>query len=552
MSDEPSIGAEPLTDLHPTPSTKDPNPPTFASFAPPSCSPAARSTFQVHQKSPLLAATPPRITRALSQAFPYLSGLNWVAGLLTWTTKDPWESFLVVAAFWAAVLYGDVGLRWAGNVVAVALLVLGMFLRRYRDEPAPTTLDEILETLSSLTTRLNIFFEPFLSLTRFLSTTVTATTTTTRPVLTTLFFRILITTPIWLFFAVYPFQVITTRRVALATGTLILSWHSRPAKVSRTILWRSSLIRAISSYITGLTLVPLPSPPPLPPRKARKSSMSNRDVNPATASSTSVNSLTASPPKRAPTLQIDPSKSTPLTASTAGASPGVKFTFAIYENQRRWLGVGWTSSLFAYERAPFTDEHLQPCPQPEEFALPETPAGSDVRWRWVEGEEWRVEGADGHGKKSKGQEVKDKLGGSGEVGQGWVYYDNQWRDGRRGVDGWGKYTRRRKWYRNAELVEDLGSDTSDSEGEGEVGAQEEEGATEATFSPLASGGDGNGKQRYRRTEHDEDEGDISTDEVPDVIVTLEEDGTGEEKEKYIMEKSVVSGNGVARPPLPPR
>jgi len=163
-----------------------------------------------------------------------------------------------------------------------------------------------------------------------------------------------------------------------------------------------------------------------------------------------------------------------------------------------------------------------------------------------------VEGADGHGKKSKGQEVKDKLGGSGEVGQGWVYYDNQWRDGRRGVDGWGKYTRRRKWYRNAELVEDLGSDASDSEDEGEGGAREEEGATEATFSPLASGGDGKGKQRYRRTEHDEDEGDISTDEVPDVIVTPEEDGTGEEKEKYIMEKSVVSGNGVARPPLPPR
>lgn len=102
------------------------------------------------------------------------------------------------------------------------------------------------------------------------------------------------------------------------------------------------------------------------------------------------------------------------------------------------------------------------------------------------------------------------------------------------------------------MVEDLGSDTSDSEGEGEVGAREEEGETEATFSPLASGEDGKGKQRYRRTEHDEDEGDISTDEVPDVIVTLEEDGTGEEKEKYIMEKNVVSGNGVARPPLPPR
>jgi len=29
----------------------------------------------------------------------------------------------------------------------------------------------------------------------------------------------------------------------------------------------------------------------------------------------------------------------------------------------------------------------------------------------------------------------------------------QWQTGRRGQDGWGKYTRRRKWYRDAELVE---------------------------------------------------------------------------------------------------
>ena len=29
----------------------------------------------------------------------------------------------------------------------------------------------------------------------------------------------------------------------------------------------------------------------------------------------------------------------------------------------------------------------------------------------------------------------------------------QWQNGRRGVDGWGRYTRRRKWYRDAELVE---------------------------------------------------------------------------------------------------
>lgn len=30
---------------------------------------------------------------------------------------------------------------------------------------------------------------------------------------------------------------------------------------------------------------------------------------------------------------------------------------------------------------------------------------------------------------------------------------SQWQNGRRGQDGWGRWTRRRKWYRDAELVE---------------------------------------------------------------------------------------------------
>lgn len=84
--------------------------------------------------------------------------------------------------------------------------------------------------------------------------------------------------------------------------------------------------------------------------------------------------------------------------------------------------------MFAYERAPYTDEHLQPCPSPEEFALPETPEGSGVKWRWVQGQDWRVEGAkgekNGNGSHKK-QDVKDKVGLSGESGEGWVYYDNK-------------------------------------------------------------------------------------------------------------------------------
>lgn len=39
-------------------------------------------------------------------------------------------------------------------------------------------------------------------------------------------------------------------------------------------------------------------------------------------------------------------------------------------------------------------------------------------------------------------------------------HPQQWQNGRRGQDGWGRWTRRRKWYRDAELVEVEDDDTS--------------------------------------------------------------------------------------------
>lgn len=449
-SDPPPHAREPL---EPGPSSsRDPNPPTFAPFAPPTPS-ASRSGYQVAQKSPLLVATPPQITRALSQSHPYVRIGNKVMGLLTWTSGDSWESFLLVAAFWAVVLYGEVLVRYGGNVLVVLALVMGVFLSKFKKNDIHPSLDEILETLQTFTARLNIFFDPFYSVTTFLSVGRTPTTTTTVPALTSLALRTLAVTPLWLLLAVWPLHIITGRRVIITTGTLILSWHSRPAKVTRTILWRSLSIRWACEQLTGLTFTPTPVvPPPLPPRKNGGTPFATPNASttslPATVSSTASAVTTAA--AKAATY-----KSTPLEPGKV-SSPGVRFTFVIYENQRRWLGIGWNTSLFAYERAPWTDETLEPCPPPAEFSLPHTPRGSGVKWRWVSGEDWRVDGQDMEGRKpGKKQAVKDKLGGSGVEGEGWIYYDNKWNHGtREGGDSWGKYTRRRKWVRNAELVED--------------------------------------------------------------------------------------------------
>ncbi|KAI1388145.1 Pex24p-domain-containing protein [Hypoxylon trugodes] len=462
-----------------TPSDPPPTyaPPTYASFSPANLSTAAsaakrRSTILVHQKSPLLLATPPQITRALAYSHPFLLPLNKLVGLLTWTTGDPWESFLLLIIFWAAVLYGDVVVRFAGPIVVVMGIIGGMYGRRYsplsssgwtehpsvannKDKKASVasaggsanglhqrnaseftstkhqkTLDEIVDTVKVFTTRCNILLEPLLEMTDFLSTQRTATSATTRPALTTLFVRILAITPVWIALTLPPLRIITTRRVALVFGTTLLTWHSRVCRVSRTLLWRSATMRKLARLITGLQFEE--------PTKAKPEGTNGKQADPFTA--------TSKTKKPNGTAKISPSALTEALkhSGRAGAKDsGVRFTFIIYENQRRWLGLGWTNSLFAYERAAWTDEHNNVVPPKDEFELPEVEDGH-AKWRWVEGSKWRVDGAPD----------LDEPDYDTDAGKnGWIFYDNKWQNGRRGNDGWGRWTRRRKWYRDAELVE---------------------------------------------------------------------------------------------------
>lgn len=465
--------------------TSAPNP-TIAAFAPASNGEynRSRASVLIHQKSPLLLATPPQVTRALAYSHSFILPLNHFVGLLSWSTGDPWESFLLVASFWFTVLYGASTLRYAGPVVLVALLTFGMYTRRY--SPLSSTiltgekkkthkrggsdelkqrksLDEILDTLQTFTARCNILLDPLLRLTDFLSTQTTATAATTRPALTTLFIRILLFTPIWFLLTLPPLRILTTQRIVLAWGTLVLSWHSRPARVSRAILWRSRAVRTLTTLVTGLEF----------PQSSSNSSS-------ATTSADTKTTLA----------------NTPLATTTI--SPGVRFTFTLYENQRRWLGLGWTASLLAYERQAWTDEHLNTTSSPDTFTLPETDHAT-TRWRWVESSTWRVEGAASENEKS----AKRIGGGGGGDESGWTYYDNKWLDGRK-TDGWGRYTRRRKWIRDAELVEVVPDAKTTAEGanaEIEVPStpRKQKGWFGGGGSGTPRGGGGGGRGNRRRT-----------------------------------------------------
>lgn len=380
---------------------RDNNPPTVAAFSPTTITGSSltsrqRSSVIVNRKSPLLVATPPPITRALAHSHPFLLPLNTLAGLLTWSSGDAWASFLLVAGFWAIVLYSHAIILYAGPILIVVSLILGMYSRRYSplsstgvtgekhghkrrtSEPAvrhQKSLDEIVETMREFTTRCNILLGPLLDMTDFLSTQRSATSATTRPALTSLLIRIICITPIWILLTLPPFYIITTRRVVLTVGTIILTYHSSPARVFRVLLWRSLTVRHICAFLTGLEFATSKSPADAITHQTKPSS---RSKNHGKGIATSNNK-----------------------------ESGVRFTFIVYENQRRWLGIGWTYSLFPHERAAWTDEHMNAVSSKDDFELPETSGGNSV-WCWVEGSQWRIEGGD-----------------NTSDGGGWIYYDNK-------------------------------------------------------------------------------------------------------------------------------
>ncbi|KAF9192269.1 peroxisome- protein [Haplosporangium sp. Z 767] len=123
------------------------------------------------------------------------------------------------------------------------------------------------------------------------------------------------------------------------------------------------------------------------------------------------------------------------------------YKFVLYENQRWWLGLEWTPMMLPNDRAPWTDDHLEPTQSKSAFQLPpphiahEAIPGQSKKvlrksqeWRWLD-PHWRL-----------------KLGSSDTDLDGWEYANNHWQKWS-GKKRRGAYTRRRAWERTAKLID---------------------------------------------------------------------------------------------------
>ncbi|BFZ53511.1 hypothetical protein PYCC9005_000536 [Savitreella phatthalungensis] len=383
-----------------------------------------QTTYQP-QSTAVLKDTPPSIVVALTQLAPIIRVLDTALAWFTWTSDDNWSSFLVLATWWLVCLYGDVVLAYAGNWV----LLLGLFVgyigkktqarrvaravargddvnkallgSRAHQRDTTELLNVTLFELDCFRARCHLVYgtlEPLIRLIMWEEPRQSAIISV----------RLLLVSPIY----VGLLYLLTKRTFILILGTIALTFTSPWFKVIMTVSWRLRIVRHIVSALIGINYLP-----------GESKFMSAVMRSPAAAAFR--------------VEEIEPNLGDPLSSKS---SSRFTTTISIVENQRRWLGLGWTPSLLPHERAPWTDNDGNVVPDPDAYGLPDkrTIVEEDgvmrvIAWAWLDNQ-WRIE--------------KD----GGRDTDGWIYTDNTWKAPST-KEEYGKYTRRRRWVRNAECTE---------------------------------------------------------------------------------------------------
>ncbi|CAH01863.1 PEX28-32 family peroxisomal membrane protein [Kluyveromyces lactis] len=350
------------------------------------------------ESSPLLNSTPPTVSKALVKLYPYLVVCNEFLGLLTWTSDDIWKSVLMVICYIAVILYFQVVVRYFGHFLFVGLLwgysALDTFVETtIKEKP---TLDDIVHIISCVYTKADLLLSPL---------SVWTGNDIKRILLTMAFLS-----PVYVIVSIFIFS---SQKLVLIAGVYVLTYHSSWSVVTRRLLWKLKVVRLLVFYITGLDL----------------SGVNKHQGGIFAAVHKKVKNLSSS------SIGTDADDGKPI-----------RFTYVLYENQRRWLGIGWTANMLTYERSSWTDEFLNEAPSPEQFKLPEEASG--MAWRWVD-KTWRLDMTnDGAIQLSS---TRPKTTASPGADDGFIYYDNTWKKPST-EDSFSKYTRRRRWIRTAELI----------------------------------------------------------------------------------------------------
>lgn len=384
--------------------------------------------------TPLLGENP-ILASALSNIFPYLLLIDNFLELVTWTNDDPYQNFLMV------VIYSTIVLYWQICSVLILPLICSMVFSilvwsissvindsKFNEKP---TIDEVLHSLHNITVRFELLLRPVKHF------------TITKKTLLVIFFMTSILTPVHVFLITHVFP---PQKFLWLFGVFMLTYHSPWSFSTRRLLWRSVYVRIIAFYLTGLDI-----------KLDRRNQ--NHHLPVSRIHSPSVSEAEEDDAKYNHKQKLQLLSDFKILKKIVASPTQLKqiVLFEILENERRWLGLGWTSFLlpnerpnFCYQQSMMTSPHVQGAAADghesnDKFPFPvfENDLYSYL-WDWLD-ESWSI----------------DKEFNKGKDAEGWSYFDNNWLN-QAFEDGITKYTRSRKWIRKAVLVIDKRDEVNDN------------------------------------------------------------------------------------------
>ncbi|RCK56684.1 Peroxisomal membrane protein PEX30 [Candida viswanathii] len=359
----------------------------------------------------------PKLASALSQIFPYLLLIDNFLEIITWTNDDHFQNFLIMTGYSCIVVYWD----WISHVILPILLTIAfasivwsissvIYDSKYDEKP---TIDEVLYTLHNITVRSEMLLRPIQHV----------------PFKTQNFIKMLIAgiilTPVNV--AVMK-TIITPQKYLWFLGLFLFTFHSPYAFAIRRLLWRSLYVRLAILYATGLEIKV---------SKDYDTSEFQTVSRVVSAANSDAEGMGGGVPVLSDFKVLKKRMISPTQLKQT-------VLFEVLENERRWLGIGWSSLLYPSERPNFCyakTYNLAPnitgmSPRAKyPFPIFENDLYSYL-WQWID-DEWTLEL---EFDKSKTRD-------------GWVYYNSSWEDARI-RDGFSRYTRSRRWTRRATLIID--------------------------------------------------------------------------------------------------
>lgn len=386
------------------------------------------------KSSPLLSSTPPTVSKSLIKSYPFLILTLKALNVLTWNDEDNYLSIFLVLLASFSILYYEPLIVYLGHLSPVFTLWVYSECKAYvkAQQAKYSTLDDIIQTMTLISKRADVLVSPIVELGLSAGD------------LKRLLFTTVFLSPVYV---VISFFILPPNKMFLILTILILTYHSKWSRITRTLLWKSRTFRLLCFYLTGLDFE----------NSGLTKASTLFNLNKRLSNRFGKHSGSGSGNEAASTNN--------------NSKSSVRFTYVIYENQRRWLGVGWTPNLLSYERTPWTDEFLNESEPIESFELPQLPVSIELQdadgkdeklgsnddevmstkgmvWRWID-KTWRLDLTnDGS---IQLPSTRPKTTANPKSDDGWIYYDNTWKNPST-EDGFSKYTRRRRWIRTAELV----------------------------------------------------------------------------------------------------